>query len=63
MNMIDDALIQTCMFPKSHQRIQNTRYRRILVKNYIIIYRTNEKRKEVYIVHIFYSKSNYLEKL
>lgn len=39
------------------------RYRRIVVKKYIIIYTVNEMRKTVYILHIFHSKSDYQRKL
>lgn len=63
MNKIDDVLIQISIFPKSHERIENTQYRKALVKNYIIIYTINEKKKTVYILHIFHSKSDYQRKL
>lgn len=63
MRKIDDALIQISIFPKSHERIENTQYRKALVKKYIIIYTVNEKKKEIYILHIFHSKSDYQRKL
>ena len=38
-------------------------YRRIIVKNYIVVYRLDEAAKIVYILRIFYGKRNYLEML
>lgn len=38
-------------------------YRRIVIKNYVVIYTINEVRKEVEIVHIYYDKNNYLYKM
>ncbi len=43
--------------------LKDIRYRRIVVKNYIIIYKVNENKKEIYILHIFHSKSDYQRKL
>ena len=63
MNKIDDTLIQISIFPKSHERIENMPYRKALVKKYIIIYKVNEKKKAVYIIHLFHSKSNYQKRL
>lgn len=63
MNKIDDTLIQISIFPKSHERIENTQYRKALVKKYIILYMVNEKKKAVYIIHIFHSKSDYQKRL
>ena len=37
----------------------NYKYRKLTVNNYVIIYYILEKEKLVYIVHIYYSKSNY----
>lgn len=34
---------------------------RLIVKNYVIIYRVDIKFKKVYILHIFYLKRNYLK--
>ena len=39
----------------------NFEIRRSIVKNYIIIYQIEIKIKIVYILHIFYSKRNYLK--
>ncbi len=47
------------IFLKAYSKIKNE-YRKLIVKNYIIIFKVCEKRKEVHVVHIFYSKSNYI---
>lgn len=41
----------------------NYKYRKIYVNNYIIIYYIEEKEKIVYVIHIFYSKSNYKNRI
>lgn len=41
--------------------VMNIFYRKITIDNYIILYLINERLKEVYIAHIVYNKSNYLE--
>lgn len=35
-------------------------YRRIVIKNYVIIYAISEIEHTIYVVHMFYGKSNYL---
>lgn len=65
MRALNSKISNIRIFPKMYRKIeiQNKEYRRLVVKSYIIIYRVNEEKKKIYIVHIFYSKSNYLEKL
>ena len=38
-------------------------YRKIIIKQYIILYSIDEQENCIYIAHIFYKKSNYLSKL
>lgn len=38
-------------------------YRRIIIKNYIIVYRVDKLTNTVYIVHIVYKRNNYLKML
>ena len=38
-------------------------YRRLVVKNYIVVYRVDEEEIVVYILRIFYGKRNYIEML
>ena len=39
------------------------RYRKIIIKQYVILYTIDEQKKQIYISHIFYKKSNYFSKL
>lgn len=63
MNKIENCLFQITLFPRAFSKIINIQYRKAIVKKYIIIYKIHEKKKEVQIVHIFNSRSNYVEKL
>ena len=50
--------------PKKYKIIFKTKVKELhqkAVKNYNIIYRVNSKDQKVYILHIFYSKRNYLK--
>ncbi len=38
-------------------------YRRIVIKNFVIIYTISEKEKTVYVMHMYYGRSNYLNNL
>ncbi|MBE5821119.1 MAG: type II toxin-antitoxin system RelE/ParE family toxin [Clostridiales bacterium] len=38
-------------------------FRRIMINNYVIIYTISEHNNTVYIVHMYYSRSNYLNKI
>ena len=40
----------------------NIENRRLIIKNYIIIYQVNLLKKEVYLLHIFNSRKSYLKK-
>ncbi len=68
MKEINSKVINLSIFPRLYceLKIPNSmgmEYRRLIVKNYIVIYRINDKKKEIYIVHIFHSKSDYQRKL
>lgn len=39
------------------------RYRKIIIKQYVILYSIDEQKKQIYLCHIFYKKSNYFSKL
>lgn len=54
--------------PKIYSKIEKSdelkrTYRKMIFKQYIIFYTIDESKKEVYISHIFYKKSNYFNKL
>lgn len=54
--------------PKIHTEIKKVdelknRYRRITIKNFVILYTVDEKNRLVYISHMYYGKQNYLENI
>lgn len=54
--------------PKAHAIIKKydsleMEYRRIVINNYVIIYTVDEENHKVYIVNIYYGRSDYLAKL
>ena len=54
--------------PKMYEMCNDARnrgkgYRRLVVKNYIVVYRVDEEEMVVYILRIFYGKRNYIEML
>ena len=44
-----------------HIKPRNKMYRRLIVENYIVLYRVIEEKKQVVIFHILYGGRNYLE--
>ena len=54
--------------PRAHKIIKSypeleLEYRRIIINNYVIIYTIIENSKLVFIVHMYYGRSDYLSKL
>lgn len=52
--------------PQMYTKIEKTdrterQYRRMVVNNYVILYTIDELEKIVYVVHIYYSRRNYLD--
>jgi addiction module RelE/StbE family toxin len=45
------------------EKLQRQGYRKIVVRNYLILYRADEKKKVVYIVRVVYGRRNYSELL
>ena len=63
VDRIWDSLDSLSVFPYSHQnclvgRYANRGYRQVLVDNYLVIYRINEEKKEVYVLTVQYAKRN-----
>jgi addiction module RelE/StbE family toxin len=56
--VIDNPYIYTFL---KYNRLQKQGYRKIIIKNYLIIYRVNEEEKAVIIVRIVYGGRNYTE--
>ena len=42
-------------------RLKADGYRKVIIKNYILIYRVEEQEKQVYVVRVFYGRRNYAE--
>ena len=61
---IQDGFLDLSYMPMKYKLLikkRNFEIRKSIVKNYIIIYQIEIKIKIVYILHIFYSKRNYLK--
>ena len=68
MREINDKIENLKYMPKIYNVIKKNNflkneYRKIVIKNYVIIYTINESIKTVYIVNLYYSKSNYFSKM
>ena len=48
------------MFTKIENKKLKRQYRRMVVDNYVVLYTVDEKKRNVYIVHIYYSGRDYL---
>lgn len=44
-------------------RLHALGYRKAVIKNYILIYRVDEKEKIVYVLRFFYGRQNYAERI
>ena len=65
MLKIDKSIENLKYMPKMYNIIKkydelNLEYRKVVVKQYCIIYTINEDDKEVYIIHFYHSKQDYL---
>ena len=58
-------IIRLSIFPYSCMKVRtkprSTIYRKLNIKNYLILYKIDQYKKRVDIVHIFYSRRDYLE--
>ena len=68
MRMVEKSIYNLKEMPEIHGIIKqhddlDLQYRKIVVKNYIIIYTILEEHKTVSIVHMYYGKSNYIYNL
>lgn len=67
-NKFRQGFNRICKFPESCKECVDDlfcykNYRKLIIDNYIALYRINEKDKEIIIIHIFYAPSNYIEKI
>lgn len=68
MQKVENSIYTLKNMPRKYMIVKKVdeldlEYRRIVVDNFIIIYTINEYIKTVYIVHIYYSGSNYLNNI
>lgn len=52
----DNPKIYQCC---DHQNFKEKGYRKVIIKNYILIYRIDEKNNTVYILHFVYGRQDY----
>ena len=65
VNTIMTKLQSLEIFPFAHElykKEENFEYRRLIVKNYIIIYKINLEEKQIFILRIYNQKFNYNKK-
>ena len=65
---IKNRILMLERFPYAYPKINirnklKSTYRKMIVKNYVIVYNVDEKEKQVKIVDIYYQKENYLNKI
>ena len=68
MKTVEKAIYNLKEMPELHNIIKrydglDMEFRRIVIKNYIILYTISEEDKIVNIVHMYYGKSNYIYNL
>lgn len=68
MEQIDQEIQRLSFSPKMYIEIEKydelqRKYRRGVIKNYILLYTIEEKNKTVYVSHMFYGRRNYLDGL
>lgn len=68
MNNVQQAIENLKIMPQMHMVIKKyseleLEYRRIIIGNYVVLYTISEKEKIIYIVHMYYGGSNYLNNI
>lgn len=56
MNLVDFPE----MYPLCDEPLDALKYRKIIIKNYVIIYSANHEEKSINLLRCFYGKSNYM---
>ena len=63
------SVLDLNMFPERYSRLSNSNklqksnIRKLLMGNYVIIYRVDNESSQVFVLHIFHVNQNYLDKL
>lgn len=68
MKNVQQAIENLKIMPRIHSVIKkyselDLEYRRIVIGNYVIIYTILENERRIYIVHMYYGGSNYLNNI
>ena len=64
MKEIDDSIMNLknmpYMYPECNEPLKSLGYRKIVVKNYILIYEVDDEKKNINLLRIFYGRSDYM---
>lgn len=68
MNKVEELVNNLAYAPKIYAEIDKYRgtkkvYRRIVIDNYVLLYTINEQNKKIYIMHMYYGGSDYINKI
>ena len=68
INKIIDRIDNLKYMPKKHAIFEKNnklqlKYRRLFISNYVVIYTIDEKNKKVFIINMYYSRSDYFNKI
>lgn len=66
MQKVEDEINKLRYIPRAHIKIQKydelkRSYRRIVIKNYILLYTVDEDNKVVFVSHMYYGRRNYID--
>ena len=67
-NKIKESILRLEDFPEScsiieHYKDKKYQYRKLIINNYIVVYRIDKENKKVYIVRIIFGKRNYINEI
>lgn len=68
MIQIEEKVNNLKRYPKMYNEVDKykdmyRKYRKIVVRNYILLYTIDENTKKIYISHMYYGGSNYINKI
>ncbi len=66
MKKVEEEIQKLKYTPRMHQRIKKIddlkrTYRRIVIKNYVLLYTIDEETRTVFISHMYYGGKNYID--
>jgi len=61
--MVKNSIQNLDFFPERFPKIELYNLRKLTIKNFIIIYKIDEKAEQIYILHIFHGNQDYFNKL